>query len=174
MIKTDKNGMLIGDGSWHADYSIEDMTGYPVTISVEKALTTESVYVNYKYSDLENEVFKTVSVRWSSHRANENYTGMYIKINGRSNQRDEILNLLGLKKSRIVDVRAPYFKNHYVSKKKINEYTMCDMTFDELLALPVGTKIPKGQVCRKGDLLCQIDSDEIYLGKIGERIEYYD
>lgn len=163
----DENGHLIGDGSWHHPYHIEEFPGLNLRITVQKSATTESVYVFY----MNRETLEYAKVRFSSHISNDLKYGAVI--DGKSpDARNEILFRIGLMTKTFI----PRFVNHihtqYVAKKKLHLYEEADKTIAELTALPAGTDISeyRGKIAKGTTLM--ITSDKILSVQRGGDFKY--
>lgn len=151
--KTDKEGNPIGDGTKHAPYKVEEFKEYPqISHTVDKAYTTESVYV--KYSNKENG--KSIVVRFSEHQNNGVKFGD--QLDGYAASRDEILYRLGLRKKIFVPFKVFYVEHRAVKRSRLKEYEEAPLTLEELRKLPPGTDISKytGKIAK--------DSNELILG----------
>jgi hypothetical protein len=113
--RSDRFGNLIGDGTWHAPYSVYDIPGADVSIS--PSLSSESVYVTYRMPN-----GKSSQVRYSTHFSN--------------NDKDitDALEELGIIGS--VPVWQKKLGGRNVKKKDIELYPSSGKTYDELVSLP--------------------------------------
>ena len=163
----DENGMLIGDGSTHCTYYIEDFGSMPICTIVNESLSSESVYISY----VNTETNESVKVRFSSHISNDVKFGAVI--DGYSgNVRNEILYRLGFISREFV----PHYTNHihtqYVAKKKLHLYEECDKSLAELVALPEGTDISAYRGKRIKGTNEIITSDTVLSIQCGGHYEY--
>lgn len=112
----DKYGNMIGDGTWHAPYTVYDIPGTDVSIS--PSLSSESVYVTYRTPD-----GKSSTDRFSTHFSNS----------GEKNEKD-ILSELGMVRSEPRYEKKLSGRN--VKKREIEFYPSSGKTYDEILSLP--------------------------------------
>lgn len=172
-IREDINGAVIGGYESEASYHVEDFTGYPIEVSVNKASSTESVYVIYKRTD---DLSKSATVRFSWHTCNGVMFGDYIDGNNTSIVRNEILYRLGFKQKKFVPFTKHYICKESVGKKRMKQYEMCDKTIEELVKLPIGTDLSEyvGKIAKDSNIL--IKSDKVLLVEDHHygRYEYFD
>jgi hypothetical protein len=152
--KQDRNGNLIGDGSWNANYNLFDFTDYPqIKNSISKSETTESVYVTYSNKDNN----KSITLRFSEHENNAVKFGD--QLNGYLASKNEVLAHLGLMKRTFVPIKKAFIKSQMVSKKNINQYQFADKTIQEMYAMGVGADISKykGKIAKGSNYLITDD-----------------
>lgn len=114
--RADRFGNPIGDGTYHANYTVYDIPGTEVSISPSES--SESVYVTYF-----NPGKSHSTSRFSHHFSNqENKDPM------------QIMSELGMLKSKpIVEKRL---LGNFVKQKKIDSYPSSGKTYDELRSMP--------------------------------------
>lgn len=142
---------LMGDGTWHEDYIVEDMSGLPVEVSVSKANGTESVYVHYRRTDgkelplvFDNGNGK-VTVRFSRHLCNGVMDGSYVMGSIRKGNRNEVLYRLGFIDLTIEPVYEKCVPLTSVRKSRVSSLPVAPLTLEELYRLPEGTDISEMQ-----------------------------
>lgn len=149
-MKTDKSGNIIGDGNYHVDYSVFDMSDYPsVSCTVNESEFTESVYVRYYNADND----KSVTVRFSWHSNNAVKFGD--QLDGCIATRDEVLYHLGLKSRKFVSETRLMIATRYVKKADVTLYSEADLTIHELYALGAGADLSSytGKVAKGSNIL---------------------
>jgi hypothetical protein len=156
-MKTDRNGNLIGDGSFHTDFKVLEFSNPGISSTVSKSETTESVYVTYKYED------RSITCRFSIHENNAVKFGD--QLDGYFASEKEILFHLGL--AQRVFVPQTYL-SHGLSSIKMStvlNYEVADITRQELFKLPEGADISQytGKVLK--------GTNNIVNSKIVERFE---
>jgi hypothetical protein len=132
--REDKHGNPIGDGSRHVGYDVYDFSERgDIKVSVSESVTSESVYVYYRFGD------RVATVRYSDHICGGVIDGAYI-LGGTPYTGKEILAALGF-------IRKVWRPNAYVEvgqtvkKSRRGEYAMCPLTRAELRAKGVGADI---------------------------------
>lgn len=145
----DREGNIIGDGKYHADYNVLDLSSYGVTSEVSKSDNSESVYVTYSCAS----THKVIRVRFSHH--NNNAVKFGDQLNGYIASSDEILYRLGLKKAVFVPETFLYIPSQKVSMKKLHLYEVADMTIQEMYALGKDADISQynGKVAKDSNYL---------------------
>ena len=140
----DADGNVIGDGSHHRPYNIVDFSEFPqISHSVNKSLSTESVYVTYR----NEETGDKATVRFSGHNSNAvrfgdqmagwDDDGSFIA----RQLENQLKYRLGLMDRKLV--YGTYIGTRSVSNADLEsgKYEEADITLRELYALPVGTDI---------------------------------
>lgn len=160
--KADRYGSPIGDGTWHADYEVFDLSAYGIRSAVTLSNTSESVYVSYiKGEGLDA---KEVEVRYSNHCNGLGFEGydngrktMMRGIYGNDDTRKEILALFGYLRCVFVPDKKKFIRGRNVGKKSIGDYEAADVTLDELLALDEGSDISvyTGKIAKGGNWLIE-------------------
>lgn len=170
--REDINGQLIGGYESETSYHIEDFGDLPIAYDVEKAISTESVYVRYWRTDDRDR--EKVTVRFSWHTCNGIRFGLYV--DGESKDaRNEILYRLGFKKRRIVPIYTTSVGKEFVGKKRIKQFVECDKTIEEIESLPEGADLSDccGKLAKGTNIL--IKNDHVRRVQTAyNRAEYYD
>jgi len=130
-MKTDRNGNQILDGKWHVDFTILQIEG--VDVSVDKSLTTESVYVTYSRGD------NKITCRFSIHENNAVKFGD--QLNGNITSKEEIMFHLGMIKRIFIPSVKKSIGTKQIKKTQIQNYKESELTIGELYNLPAGTDI---------------------------------
>lgn len=145
----DREGNIIGDGKYHADYTVLDLSSYGVTSEVSKSDSSESVYVTYSCAS----TAKVIRVRFSHH--NNNAVKFGDQLNGYITSSDEILYRLGLKKAVFVPETFLYIPSQKVAMKKLHLYEVAELTIQEMYALGKDADISKynGKVAKDSNYL---------------------
>lgn len=153
--KYDKYDNPIGDGSYHADYKVEDFKDYPqIHSSVSKSSGTESVYVTYSYRHPNEDFARRATVRFSGHQNNAVKFGDQISGNS-TNAKNDVLVKLGLMRKIWVPRTKLSVKTQHVGKARLSEYVIADKTIDEILAMGSGANISKykGKIAKDSNIL---------------------
>jgi hypothetical protein len=132
-MKTDRNGNLIGDGSFHTDFKVLEFSNPGISSTVSKSETTESVYVTYKYEN------KSITCRFSIHENNAVKFGD--QLNGYVAKPIEIMFHLGLAERIFVPLTSLYIGFQSVKMNTVCNYEVADITFKELYELGQGADI---------------------------------
>jgi hypothetical protein len=131
-VRTDKEGNYIGDGAFHNQYHIEDMSMYAdVDVRLEKSNTSESVYVVYTRA-VGSEI-KSIKVRFSNHNNNGVRLGM--ELDGNFASREEILYHLDYATREFIPQTQLMIASRQVKKVLIPTFEECDKTMRELYAM---------------------------------------
>ncbi len=167
--KTDKSGNPIGDGNFHVDYFVEDMTEYPqVKISVSKSDSTESVYVRYFNEDNA----ESITLRFSMHENNAVKFGY--QLNGYTASKNDILYELGLINRKFVPNTYLSITKRQVKKVDLPKYEESNLSIKEMYDLGEGADISmhKGKIAKGSNYLIQGDTVEKIIADTG-RFEYF-
>lgn len=156
--KFDREGNIIGDGTFHADYAVLDLSSYGVLSEVSKSDNSESVYIIYSCASTR----KAITVRFSNH--NNNAVKFGDQLNGYITTADEILYRLGLKKAVFVPDTYLYIPSQMVAKKNLRNYEEADLTIQEMYALGRDADISmyKGKIAKGGNYLILGDTVKEY------------
>lgn len=114
--REDRYGNPIGNGTYHAGYTVYDIPGTEVSISPSES--SESVYVTYRTPD-----FRQSTSRFSNHFSNQEYKGPI-----------EIMSELGMLRSEPRIEKKLVGRN--VKKREIESYPSSGKTYEDLLELP--------------------------------------
>lgn len=114
--REDRYGNPIGNGTYHAGYTVYDIPGTEVSIS--PSTSSESVYVTYRTPDL-----RQSTSRFSNHFSNQEYKGPL-----------DILSELGMVRSEPRIEKKLVGRN--VKKREIESYPSSGKTYEDLLELP--------------------------------------
>lgn len=114
--REDKFGNPIGDGTYHAGYTVYDIPGTEVSISPSES--SESVYVTYRTPD-----WRRSTSRFSNHFSNQEYKDPI-----------EIMSELGMVRSEPLIEKKLSGRN--VKKREIESYPSSGKTYDELRSMP--------------------------------------
>lgn len=149
-MKTDRQGNLIGDGSYNIEPVLFDMPFF-VDIQVSKSETTESTYVTY----VNTENSKRITVRFSNHNSNAVMFGD--QLNGFNTDINEVLFNLGLKNRVFIPDTRLMIMTTMVKKSTIENYEVSDLTIQELYRLGEGADISKytGKIAKNSNILIQ-------------------
>lgn len=141
----DKHGNMIGDGSYHCEYSVFDIDGVGVNVSFSES--SESVYVTYSYGD------KRCIVRFSNHLCNSVSFGDYL--DGNMAYMNEIRYRLGLCGREFVPDTRLWIESRNVKKIEACNYDECDKTIQELYAMGSGASLSEyvGKLAKGSRLL---------------------
>jgi hypothetical protein len=165
--KEDKSGNIIGDGTFHVDYTVYEFPDYPqIKSSVSKSSTTESVYVTY--TNTEN--LESITVRFSWHENNAVKFGD--QLHGDFATKNEILYRLKLLKKTHIPIFKKYIQGRPIKKSEIKNYEIADKTIQELYELNVGDDISiyKGKISKNGNYL--LTGNKIYQQEVGRTAKY--
>ena len=157
-LQYDKEGNMLGDGSWHVDYDVFDFFEYPeVSNSVSKSASTESVYVTYHNSKND----KSITLRFSNHANNAVKFGD--QLNGYTASKQEVMYFLGLIKRTFMPKTKLSISWYKIPKKDMQNYEMGDKTLPELYALGEGADISKykGKLAKDSNALITGDKVEL-------------
>lgn len=148
---TDRNGNPIGNGTYHVEHHVIDLSDYPqVSYSIDKSNTSETVYV--KYFNSENG--KEITVRFSWHENNAVMFGDQLPGSATS---DEILYHLGLKTREFVPNTYLMIAKRMVKKIEMKNYEESELTIQEIYALGAGADISahKGKLAKGSNWLIE-------------------
>ena len=131
-VRTDKEGNYMGDGAFHNQGHIEDMSMYAdVEVRLDKINTSESVYVVYTRA-VGSEI-KSIKVRFSNHNNNGVRLGM--ELDGNLASREEILYHLDYATREFIPQTQLMIASRQVKKVLIPTFEECDKTMRELYAM---------------------------------------
>ena len=132
----DRNDNLIGNGTYHVEHHVIDLSDYPqVSYCIDKSNTSETVYV--KYFNSENG--KEITTRFSWHENNAVKFGD--QLNGYIASENEILYHLGLKTREFIPNTYLAIAKRMVKKVEMKNYDESDLTIQEIYALGAGSDI---------------------------------
>lgn len=134
--RRDSNGNQIGNGTYHVEHHVIDLSDYPqVSWEISKSDTTESVYVKYYNSDNGKEI----TVRFSFH--DNNATRFGDQLNGNLASSNEILFRLGLKTREFIPNTFLWVMKKKVRRIDCHLYEESELTIQEMYALGAGADI---------------------------------
>lgn len=160
--RIDSMGNIIGNGDYHAGYTVFDFSDYP-QISAKTALseTTESVYITYRNDDNS----RRITVRFSNHINNATIFGD--QLNGLTVSKDEVLYHLGLKERTFVPDTYLSIAKRCVAKKDIESgmYSFADVSIKDMYALGKGADLSpyKGKIAKDSNYLILGDKVEEFI-----------
>ena len=136
MTRTDSYGLEIGNGSYHVQHNVIDLTNYPqVAVTVNYSGSTESVYVVYTNML----TLQSTTVRFSNHMCNAVLDGD--QLDGAVATDMQILYRIGLATRTFAPATQLVIRTTQIKKALLVNLTECPFTLPELYAMGEGADI---------------------------------